>query len=174
MRPLRAFSRTVSGLALLVGCAAPDTSSEPAAQATPLDSAAAAGTDPHSRTDVVRLGGSMIGTDSSSRHAFSHFQAPEGRLLVLSELVSHDSAGRAVWRALDVVVTPVIAQGSDLLGSFCRRRGVPDSSLAAIVRREEAEYVRATEAAWQADLTQGRLRSVPVLDIDCANEGLGA
>ena len=80
---------------------------------------------------------------------------------------------KARWRITDTLAFPTVPNGAEFVGGECRKLGVGDASIVAIVRKDsKSEWLRAHDWAFRIEYDTGNFVRLDPKDIDCANPAL--
>lgn len=123
----------------------------------------------------TKRGGTLIvppGTPADeAAFAFIDVRRGEGRMLWLGRLQRRTPEGEAIFRIVDAVAVPDVADGERFLIEGCTADGAV--GYAAVVQDEEAETLTQVRHAWHADRETGRLVRADAAPVTCPNVGFG-
>lgn len=105
---------------------------------------------------------------------FSILELRKGKpVLILSGQKLRMNGNKAQWLITDQINYPKINRGNLLVMGVCRRNGLIDHSISAVVIDSDKEWLKASKWAIKINLKTGKIHSIPTRDIECENEGWG-
>lgn len=120
------------------------------------------------------VGGIVLGGGGGEFGASVHRDVFSDRhLLTLQRFARREPNGEVVWTILDAVEIGEVPEGYFPAMMSCEQNGTPSDEIIAVVRDRDAEWFTEVRQAWRANPRTGRLESLPVRGIRCANEGSG-
>lgn len=94
------------------------------------------------------------------------------RYAIAGKEIGRDGS-RALWQITDVAEIPGVEPGFGWQSATCRINGEDDARVIAVVRYEDAEYLKDVAWARKLDLDSGRFVVPDLAAVDCLNEGYG-
>jgi hypothetical protein len=99
----------------------------------------------------------------------------EGEPIVLigSRLTGHDDQQRAIWKVTHSLPYPQVPGGYSLAIATCQVNGKDDPTIVAVVRDEEAEWLKTFVWVRRFDLDKEMFLEHPAEGVQCRNEAAG-
>lgn len=117
-----------------------------------------------------RLAAYLLELPEAPEYTLMHVQGDTTEELWLCRNSGEHQSGAIVWVLSDRRVLPALASDEALILGLCKDKGEPDPAIAAVVRKTATPEWHDVQAAWRADVTQGRLLAIATEGITCVGE----
>lgn len=95
------------------------------------------------------------------------------RLFYLGKKSAQSTDSDPRWQVLDTMPYPELPTGYELIYSACEHQGTPDSSLIAVVKTADAEWLDQVRFAYKANIAKGSFETMSTAEVRCQNIASG-